>query len=46
MEGLARLRLPTRPLHPLPPSRPPTPYNMQILMLQLLWKKLLKNQQC
>ena len=45
MEALTRLRLPTRPLHP-PASCPPTPYNMSFLILQSLWKKLLKNQQC
>ena len=39
-DGLARLRLPTHPLHS------PTPYNMPSLILERFWKKLLKNQQC
>ena len=29
-----------------PPSHPPTPYNVPSVILQSLWKKLLKNQQC
>ena len=32
--------------HLPPPPTPPTPYNMPFLILQSLWKKLLKNQQC
>ena len=46
MEGLIHLRLPTHPLHPPHPSHPSTPYNMPSVILQSLWKKLLKIQQC
>ena len=41
-DGLACLRLPTRPS----PCHPPTPYNMPSVILEQFWKKLLKIQQC
>ena len=45
MVALTRLRLPTHPPLP-PPSHPPTSLYVPSVILQSLWKKVLKNQQC
>ena len=44
--ALTGLLLPTHPQQPPPPYNSPTPLYTPSVILQLLWKKLLKNQQC